>query len=463
MADAGLDWLYGLQKFGMKLGLDNTRALCALTGHPEQAFASVLVGGTNGKGSVSAMLQAILQAAGARTGLYTSPHLIRPQERIRLSGRDIASEDWDEALRSVREAVAGHLDTPALPRHPTYFEAMTVMAFFAFRRHSVEVAILEVGLGGRFDSTNVAEPLLSVVCGVELDHQEQLGSDLASIASEKAGIFRPGRPALTAEEKPEALAVLRDLAAAIGARLESVSETVELDIRDDGLAGPPPRGGLLRVDLRTPVRFYRDLAVPLPGRHQARNLALAVRAAEVIAEAKAVSPSGRERVPPRVNEATVREGLRATRWPGRMEWVTGQPALLLDAAHNPAGAAALADGLRRLAPRRRVLLFAAMQDKDYASMAAALAGAFDALVTTRPPLDRAAAAADLLEAFRRLPSSPTSARAVPSAVPAEADDDVAAALPRARALAGPDGIVCVAGSIFLLGSVCEILQTEGSN
>src|SRR5262249_13806192 len=168
--ESGLDWLYGLQKLGMKLGLENTRALCTLLGGPERAFASVIVGGTNGKGSVAAMLEAILRRAGIRTGLYSSPHLVRPNERIRIDGSDATDADWDAALRTVRGRIESGLGG-ALERHPTFFEAMTAMAFDAFRRAGVEWAVLEVGLGGRFDSTNVVEPALSIVTSVDLDHQ----------------------------------------------------------------------------------------------------------------------------------------------------------------------------------------------------------------------------------------------------------------------------------------------------
>ena len=438
-------WLSSLQRLGMKLGLENMRALCELLDHPERSFRTVLVAGTNGKGSVCAMIESVLRRAGLRVGFYSSPHLVRPHERIRIGGADLPDPDWDRSLRAIRAVVERNLGG-ALPRHPTYFEVMTAMAFDAFRHARVEWAVLEVGLGGRFDATNVSDPALSLVCGIDLDHQEQLGSTLASIASEKAGVFRTGGVALTGEEKPEALSRLQARAADLGCRFETTRESVTVRLVDDGLAGPPPEGGLLRADLRTPEAERRGLAVPLPGRHQSGNLALAVRAVELLARAPEAPAALRL-----LDDACLREGLAATRWPGRLEWVAGRPSLLLDSAHNPAGAVALARALDRLAARPRVLLFAAMHDKDVAGMAGALQGSFDALVTTRPPLERAAPSQLVLEAFR------TSASTRPP--PGEAVDDLGAALSRARTLAGPDGVVCVAGSIFLVGAVKELLES----
>ncbi|PYT09726.1 MAG: bifunctional folylpolyglutamate synthase/dihydrofolate synthase [Acidobacteria bacterium] len=434
----GLSWLYGLQKLGMKLGLENSRDLCAILGHPERSFTSILVAGTNGKGSVAAMLESILRAAGLATGLYTSPHLVRPEERIRIGGRDIEPGPFDESLQRVRQAIDRSLGGPELSRHPTFFEVLTAMAFDAFSRARVEVGVLEVGLGGRFDATNIVDPALSIVCGVDLDHQEQLGSDLASIAREKAGVFRSGRPALIGEEKAEAREQLERIARGVGSRALFVFQETLPTVVDDGLRLPDEGGGWLELDLDSPARSYRRLRVPLPGRHQARNVALAVRAAEVLAEERGFA----------LQEGAIRRGLESTRWAGRLEWVAGSPALLLDCAHNPAGAAALAAALRRIGPRRCVLLFGAMQDKDFAGMARELAGCMRAVVATRAKIDRSADPEEVIVPFREAASGE----------PAVAVATVAAALSSARSLAGPSGIVCGAGSIYLVGEIKGLLE-----
>ncbi len=444
MSEPVFEWLYSLHRLGMKLDLENMQALLERLDRPERRFRSVLVAGTNGKGSVAAMLEAILSAAAreggdAPVGLYTSPHLVAPGERIRIGGADLDDSALGSAAERMRTLVDGMMAGGALESHPTFFEIMTAIAFDEFARRGVSMAVLEVGLGGRLDATNAADPDLSLVTTVDLDHQELLGDTLAAIAREKAGVFRAGRPARTGETKPEPLAVLRAEAARTGAALHEISAECSVTIRDEGL---DPARPLLRFDLTTPLRTLSDLSVPLPGAHQGRNAALAVRAAEMLGG---------------VSESAIRSGLAATRWPGRLQWLrwsddpegSRSPALLLDCAHNPAGAAALGSALAALAPRPVVLVFAAMRDKEISGIAQALAPAVASAVVTRPEVERAAEPEALAAAL-------TAAR---PGLPVAAIPDVGAALAAARETAGSRGVVCVAGSIFLVGEVLAVVRS----
>ncbi len=297
----GLRWLDALGPQKIRPGLARTRALLAALGNPQASFRVLLVGGTNGKGSAAAAAASILDAAGLRVGLTTSPHLVRVTERVRLCGRDVSEAQLDAALRLVA-AVSGE---DAL--RPTYFEALVVAACELFRRARVSVGVVEVGIGGRLDATNVLDPEVSVVTNVEEDHLETLGPSLADVAREKAGIFRRGQPALTAATGV-GLGVLRTEAGRAGARLLEIS----------------------------PSPAWDDVS-PLPGAHQRANLALAVAAARAFAP---------------LDGATVRRGIAAIRWPGRLQTVPrpGLRPLLVDGAHNPAGAAALADYLDAAGP-----------------------------------------------------------------------------------------------------------------
>ncbi|HYX21637.1 MAG TPA: Mur ligase family protein, partial [Thermoanaerobaculia bacterium] len=289
-----LERLESLGQRGMKLGLAAIDAVCERLGRPERRVPSVLVAGTNGKGSCAATLSSIVDAANLRVGLYTSPHLESVTERIRIGRDDVRAEDLDGALGTVFAAADG---APAVPL--TYFEAMTAAAFVHFASLGLDLAILEVGLGGRFDATNVAPAVLSAVTSISLDHMEDLGGTVAAIAFEKAGVFRSGRPALVASRLPEVVAVFREAAARTGAALHLLAGEARVEMERLDLGGT-------RFRLTTPLGGYA-LATPLPGAHQAENAAVAVRAAELLAPAFRIG-----------SEAIVR-GVAAVRWPGRLE------------------------------------------------------------------------------------------------------------------------------------------------
>jgi len=424
MTEESLRWLYGLERFGIKLGLDAVRSLLVALGNPESSFPAVLVGGTNGKGSVAAMLDAILGRAGRRTGLYTSPHLVRPNERIRLAGADISTADLVRHLQAVRAAIQKALAAGALSAHPSFFEVLTATSFLAFREGAVDIAVLEVGLGGRLDATNVVDAAASVIVTVDLDHTDRLGSSLQEIAREKAGIVRQGRPLVSGVGQPEALAVLREACAHVGARLIEAGGSSELVDHGNGA-----------FSVTTGRARYEDLRSALPGRHQMGNARVAIVALEVLcAELGWSLPTG-----------AVREGLAAVRWPGRLQWIRSTPPLLLDGAHNPAGARILSEHLRGLAAPRPVLVFAAMKDKDAAAILEILAGEVRAVVLTRPRVERACDPRSLDPLVR-------------AGIPREVVPDSGMALDRARRLAGPEGLVLVAGSLYLVGEILADLE-----
>ena len=422
-------------RFGMKFGLETMRALIAEMGHPERAYASLLVAGTNGKGSVAAYCDAALRASGLRTGRYTSPHLVRVNERITVDGRDITDGDFAIAVRDVRDAAERLVRRGVLEAHPTFFEVTTAAALAHFRRKRIEVAVLEAGLGGRLDATNVVEPTASAIVSIDFDHEVYLGRTLAAIAGEKAGVLRPGRPTVIGPLADEARRAVRARAAEIGARLVEARRGARFAAGAGG-RGPASHGGV-PFDLRTPTARYEHLR-PLPGAHQRDNLLVAVRLLE---EARRVG------VP--VDLGKLPAAVARTRWPGRLERLPGDPPLVLDGAHNPAGARALARHLRGGPPF--VLVFAAMADKDVRGLARELFPLAAALVLTRPRVARAAVPGELRRRAGRV------------AAHARQEPSVARALALARRLARAQGAgttVVVAGSLYLVGAVKSILERE---
>ncbi len=422
---AGL-YLAQRTRFGVKFGLDTIRALMDEMGHPERAFPTLLVAGTNGKGSVVACVDAVLRASGLRTGRYTSPHLVRVNERIAVNGRNITDHDFEIAVRSVRAAAERLVRRGAVADHPTFFEALTAAAFAHFRRKRVDVAVLEVGLGARLDATNVANPIASAIVSVALDHEVYLGRTLASIAKEKAGVMRRGRPTVVGPLPADALRAVRAQARSTGARLVEARRGSRVVAWGE------------RVDLATPRRSFTSLR-PLPGAHQRDNLLVAVRLLEE-ARAKGLG----------VDLDALPAAISRTRWPGRLEWIEGDPPLLLDGAHNPAGARALAAHLTGRGPF--VLLFAAMNDKDVAGIARALFPRAVNIVLTRPRLPRAMEPAEIARRVGR------------PAARAHREPSVLRALTLARRLArdqAPGTPVVVAGTLFLVGEVKGLLERPG--
>jgi dihydrofolate synthase/folylpolyglutamate synthase len=404
--------LRGGERAGMRPGLERIEALLDAIGRPERAFAIAQVGGTNGKGSISAMLAAILQAAGRRVGLYTSPHLRHYRERIRVDGRPISEADFVDGVEALGTLIA-RLDV-------TVFEAGTALALDHFCRERVDVAVLEVGLGGRLDATTVGTPRVAVIGPIDYDHQHELGDTLGLIAAEKAAIIRSG-VAFSARQDPEVLEVLERRAARVGVPL--FREGRELSVTPLGFTLEAQR-----LDLAGPDWRMSDVACALLGVYQPGNALLAAAAARELG----------------ADEAAVREGLRGARWPGRFQIFRRDPLVILDGAHNPAGARALAASLRAYFPGRPVtFVIGILADKDAGSILAALRPLAARIVLTASANPRAADP----EALRALLPG---ARVEIAASPQEA---LARALPPE-----PGGLVCVAGSLSLIG---EVLAAAG--
>jgi dihydrofolate synthase/folylpolyglutamate synthase len=408
-----LDYLDALIGLGVQTGLDHTRQLASRLGNPQLAYPCILVAGTNGKGSTASFLTAILGAAGIDAGLYTSPHLVEVRERIRTEGGLIGTPEFASCLSLVREQAEAAVSAGELLSPPTYFEALTLVGFEHFRRRAVPAAVLEVGLGGRLDCTNISEPVLSIVTNIALDHEDYLGLGLANIAREKAGIFRPGVPALTAAKEGPALETLRQRAAELGTPLGE-SRGCQVQVSADSWR--TVCGGR-----------SADLPFPsLPGRHQLQNAALAVLAAWTLGDLG-------WRIPPEA----VREGIASARWPGRLERLGEAPDLYLDGAHNPDGCEALAAFVSGLPQQRKALVFTAMRDKPVRAMLAALTPSFDALWATRVPMARCLDSEEVASAAE--------------GIDVRTEDDPLAALSEARSWVGPEGLVVAAGSLYLVG------------
>jgi dihydrofolate synthase/folylpolyglutamate synthase len=416
-----VQYLYGLQQHGIKLGLETIRALLARGGEPQRQYAAIHIGGTNGKGSTAAMLASMLQAAGHRVGLYTSPHLIDFRERIRVDGVMIPEERVTSLVRMLQMAAASDLA-------PTFFEFTTALAFHYFAECHVDVAVLEVGLGGRFDATNVVLPMATAITTIGLDHEAYLGSTLEAIAFEKAGIIKPNVPVVIGRLPASARRVIETRAATEAAPLLALDR----DFRCDGLS--PIDCHYIGLSAG-----YDHLCCPLEGRFQLDNLACAMALMELARERGLAVP-----------EAAARDGLRQVTWHGRLEVVGEAPTTLLDGAHNPAAAVVLAEYLtewRNSRPGARVhLIIAMMRDKRPQEFLAPLQPLIDSLIVTQAGLPRAFTGSDLRDVLCN-----GQLIAHVAATPADA-------LARAKRLASPTDLICVTGSLMLVGEIKALLQ-----
>lgn len=433
-------YLLGLEQFGVKLGLGNIDTITRALGHPERTYPTIHIAGTNGKGSVAAMVESALRAAGHRTGRYTSPHLVSLTERISIDGEAVSMDALGQAVSEVRDVVQRLQATGQLTVHPTFFEVTTATAFELFRRAGVAVGVCEVGLGGRFDATNVVQPIVTAITSIGLDHERHLGHSLHEIAREKAGIVKPAIPVIVGDVAEEAARAIAETARQRGAPLIRASEGVSVQevaaepplAADQSSFSLPPE----RLRVRTPVRDYGEVVLALAGAHQVRNALVAVRVLE-IADRQGLA----------VQASDVRAGLEQVRWPGRLDVRTlpdGREALL-DAAHNTDGARALAAHVRSRFPGRYPLVFAAMRDKDASGMLRHLLPLASCVVFTRAANPRSADPVELAALARTLAPD----------LPTRVDVRPADALASAWAIAPR---VVVAGSIFLLGHVIEELE-----
>jgi dihydrofolate synthase/folylpolyglutamate synthase len=416
-------FLLGRRREGMKFGLHNMERAMRILGRPHESYPALLVAGSKGKGSVCSLVESILQAAGFRTGLYTSPHLVHIRERIRVDGRPIPPSSFARLVARLRRSFGA--TGPPL----TYFEWLTAMAITHFREKKVDLAIFEVGLGGRLDATNIVPAETAVVTSVEKEHTDYLGTRLGDIAREKGGVVSPGGVLLSGVTSPTARRELRRLASERAATVRWLDDEISWSVRGQSLRG-------VSLDLAARDEEYRRLRLGLLGRHQGRNAALAFLAVRHLRSRGFAAA-----------RSHVRAGLARVSWPGRCQYLPGRPPLFLDGAHTPSSARALADALDELFPgRRRVTVFGALSDKKIESLASILFPGSRRIVLVRPPEERGPAAEDLL---RRVPSRWRSrcllARSVPSALRIAAGE------------AGSRGLVVVTGSLFLVGDVLRRL------
>jgi dihydrofolate synthase / folylpolyglutamate synthase len=432
-----------------KFDLAHMRVLLAAMNHPERAFPSVLIAGTNGKGSTAATLASILHASGLKAGLYTSPHLVRINERIRISGNEISDDDF-AALHGEVDTIAERLVAKGdLPWHPSFFEMMTAIAFAYFARERIDIAVLEVGMGGRLDATNVVAPLVSVIADISLDHQKFLGNTVGEIAREKAGIIRPGGIVVTLPQQPEANDVIGNTILDLDAvGVSAVQYVPPVSPASSQYSVPSTKPKVPTKEIaENPIQRYplqvmsKQILVEslLVGRHQLRNVALAIAAAEE------VSKKGL----PGITPQSIERGIRETHWPGRFQvrpagndW----PDMVLDVAHNPAGAWALRSVLsERYEDRPLIFVFGAMRDKAISEMTEILFPLALHVIATQPENPRSASPEEIQQAAHR-----TSTEIEPVA-------DVKSALEQARAEANKDAVIVVTGSIYLVGETMRIL------
>ncbi len=423
-----LSYLDSLGKFGIKLGMERIEGLLRELGNPEQKIKTVHVTGTNGKGSVTSMITNILLAANLKVGKFTSPHLVKYNERITLNGQDISDEDFATAISAVKVA-ADSVVKKGVCEQPTQFEILTAAAFLYFCLQKVDYAVIEVGMGGLWDSTNVITPVVSVITNVALDHTDRCGKTLERIAMQKAGIIKEKVPLVTAAEGNEALGPIISFAMFKEAPVYLYDKAFHGEEITSSMAGQ-------KFMLYAGDTYQSEYEIKLPGEHQIKNTSLAIVAAKIVSKQD-----------DRVNELALHIGVANTLWPGRLERIAQHPDIILDGAHNPHGAQALRRALDKYYPGKPVsFVFGMMGDKDMSGVIKTLIHAQDRVYTVRADKGyRAAEAAELAKLVGE------------NAVPVE---DLGDAYARALADVGADGVVCVCGSLYLVGEFKKMLLAK---
>jgi dihydrofolate synthase/folylpolyglutamate synthase len=443
--EEAVEYLYSLghETLAMKLGLDTIRVLAAACGDPQRRFPAIHIAGTNGKGSTAAMTDAILRAAGYRVGLYTSPHLVSITERVRVNGDEIAQADFARLASEVRAQSEKSVARGALAAAATFFEQMTMLAFLYFAEHEVDIAVLEVGMGGRFDATNICQPVVTAITSISHDHQRHLGETLVEIAGEKAGIIKTGIPLIVAPQAEDAMMTVAARAIELQAQLVSVEEMMKSSDHfhidsaiDDDDAADISLIGRYRIRYRTGRAEY-DAPLSLSGRHQVFNALTAIHIAEQLME------EGWE-----ISPAAIDEGLSSTEWPGRLGISQiSQRLLLLDGAHNVEGARVLRGFLaEHFSTTPITLIFGAMADKAIDEMGGLLFPIAQKVIVTGIENPRAAEPGKLQEIAAKWHEDVNCA------------DDVKQALALAVDVTPQNGLICACGSLFLIGKIKEWME-----
>jgi dihydrofolate synthase / folylpolyglutamate synthase len=415
-----LEHLHGLKSVDIRLGLGPISRLLDRLNNPQNAYGTILIGGTNGKGSIAAMVASVLSRAGFRVGLYTSPHLIDVRERIKVNGNMITPKEMNERIEEVKEHATENI---------TYFEFLTAVAFLYFYQQNVDLAVLEVGMGGRLDATNIVTPLVSVVSNISLDHREYLGSRLENIAWEKGGIIKDGSVCITAVKQRRVLKVLEDICSTRGAEVYRLGKEIKIDMSCNGF-----------FSYKGMRKKYDRLVCPLKGRHQIENAALAIGVIE------SVAMKGFE-----VNDDAVFAGIRDVQWEGRLDIMQYAPMVLVDGAHNEGGASALSNALKEeFSYKRLILIFGVLNDKNYKGMLKKLLPLADRLIIARPENPRAVLPENIAACSQQYRT------------PFEIIENSHEALKRALSVADQDDLVCVTGSLYLVGEIKQLFSVISS-
>jgi len=407
-------YLSSLNIDSMRFGLEAITELLLRLGNPQKSYKTILIAGTNGKGSTAAMTASILHSAGYKVGLYTSPHLIEVRERIVISGKKITKKEFSKTIEDVKNK---------LKQQVTYFEFLTAVAFLYFQRQHVDIAVLEVGLGGRLDATNVCKPIVSVITNIGLDHTAYLGDSLTAIAHEKAGIIKHKGVCVTAAKQKQVLKVLKSVCLDRRSKLYCLGCDIRIKSQKDGL-----------LTYRSLQRNLKNLPIPLKGNHQRSNAALALAAVELCGK------NGFQ-----IDDESISRGLANTHWEARLEILQNNPFFLLDGAHNPAGIRALCQTLKRdYSYRRLIFIFGALADKDYRKMLRIIASLSPKIILTQLKAGRAVPVDDMAKVLSKM------------RYPVIITENVGKAIERAQALAYPKDLICAAGSLYLAGEVKQI-------
>lgn len=432
-----IDYLYGLQKYGIKLGLDNTIRLLSLLRNPQESFKAIHVAGTNGKGSTSAMMASVLRAAGFRTGLFTSPHLVSFTERIKVDDEEIKEAEVIELTDEIKEIINS---SQCSEFNPTFFEFVTAMAFSYFRRKGIEWAVIETGMGGRLDATNILLPEVSVITNISLDHKEFLGQTLKEVAAEKAGIIKHGIPVVSSSQDSGVMDVIKDKVSSEGTVLHEYGRDFVSLLRGSDIRG-------ITFDYKG-KNSLDGLYVPLCGIHQMENASAAIKAIELIMERESIYPE------------SIRQGLANTEWHGRLELIR-KPGkkydILIDGAHNPSAAGRLSEALKSyFAPQynRIILIFGIMSDKDIKGIMEPLLPIASEIIVTAPDYGRSASPEKLAETARSLGFKPAPVNSV--------KDALDTAVKRAENSAVADShLIVITGSFYTIGEAKTILGQKG--
>jgi len=424
--DEAIEWLYNLQWFGIKLGLEKITHLLGLLRNPQDDYKIIHVGGTNGKGSVCAMVGSILAEAGYKVGVNTSPHLIEFTERITINGEQIPKQ---EVLRLVNmcKPLVEKINNETDLEHPTYFEVVTAMALKYFSEQEVDLVVLEVGLGGTYDATNVVEPLISVITPVSLDHTDMLGDTLTSVAENKAGIIKQNGILVTNNDEPEVMDVIGSTCKERNCELVKIDTDIQYKIKNSDLNGS-------EFDIDGIKNNYKDFKIKILGDHQVSNAVTAVAVIELL-----------NRFDIKIQEESVRIGLEKTVWPGRLEILEEKPYLVIDSAHNPSAAKVLKNNLELFEFEKMVLIIGMCEEKDISSYVRELVPVADAVIVTRAKIHRAVEPDVILQEVKKYVDNVSVQPSVKSSIEYAK-----------LKLAGDNDLICVTGSIFIVAEASEL-------